>query len=70
MALPPLRSSVQLCVCLCVQLITFQATDAAHRPIYHTNVMMAIGTTMAVVCLESIEVSDRRLAHLQVTDIF
>jgi hypothetical protein len=51
-------------------LITFQATDAAHRPIYHTNVMMAIGTTMAVVCLESIEVSDRRLAHLQVTDIF
>lgn len=40
---------------LCLQeLVTFQATDSAGLPVYHTNVMMAIGTDFAVVCLESV----------------
>jgi len=43
------------------ELITFTATDSHGRPIYHTNVMMAIGTTVAVVCLECIEdVNERK----------
>ena len=34
-------------------LVTFETEDAA-RPIYHTNVLMAIGTGFAAVCLEAI----------------
>ena len=34
--------------------MTFHATDAAGLPVYHTNVMMAVGTDVAVVCLESV----------------
>ncbi|KAK9815839.1 hypothetical protein WJX72_010576 [[Myrmecia] bisecta] len=36
------------------ELVTFQSTDAAGVPVYHTNVMMAVGTDVAVVCLESV----------------
>jgi len=36
------------------ELVTFRAM-AAGAPIYHTNVMMAIGTSVAVVCAESVE---------------
>ena len=36
------------------ELVTFHATDAAGFPVYHTNVMMAVGTDVAVVCLESV----------------
>jgi len=32
----------------------FDATDATGKAIYHTNVMMCVGTGLAVVCLESI----------------
>ena len=35
-------------------LVTFESVDAAGRPVYHTNVMMAIGGDFAVVCSESI----------------
>jgi hypothetical protein len=35
-------------------LVTFESADAAGRSVYHTNVMMAIGTGFAVVCGESI----------------
>jgi len=34
--------------------VVFNASDASGFPIYHTNVMMCIGTDFAVVCLESI----------------
>ena len=34
--------------------MTFHSTDAAGLPVYHTNVMMAVGTDVAVVCLESV----------------
>jgi len=37
------------------KMVLFYATDSQHRPIYHTNVMMAVGTTFAVICLESID---------------
>ncbi len=35
-------------------LVTFESVDAAGRPVYHTNVMMAIGAGFAVICAESI----------------
>ena len=34
--------------------VWFDATDAAGTPIYHTNVMMALGRELAVICLEAI----------------
>jgi hypothetical protein len=36
------------------ELVTFDALDEGGRPIYHTNVMMAVGTAFAVVCGASI----------------
>jgi hypothetical protein len=36
------------------ELVTFESRDGAARSIYHTNVMMAIGTSVAVVCGEAI----------------
>lgn len=36
------------------ELVTFHSTDALGRPIYHTNVIMAIGTGVAIICSESI----------------
>jgi len=45
-------------------LATFESTDEAGRPIYHTNVMMAVGTGFAVICSESIADRNRRLAVL------
>lgn len=34
--------------------VVFTATDAEGRVIYHTNVMMSVGTSCAIVCLDSI----------------
>ena len=36
------------------QMVLFSATDANGLPIYHTNVVMCIGETFAVICLASI----------------
>lgn len=36
------------------RVVAFQATDRSGRAIYHTNVMMSIGTRVAVVCSECI----------------
>jgi arginine deiminase len=45
------------------ELVLFHSTDVQGRPIYHTNVMMSVGTSVAIVCLESIEDSSER-THL------
>ncbi|HEX7906341.1 MAG TPA: arginine deiminase-related protein [Chitinophagaceae bacterium] len=37
------------------QAIVFLATDKTGRPVYHTNVVMALGNSFAVVCEEAIE---------------
>ena len=39
--------------------VIFNATDAAGKPYYHTNVMMWIGTRCAVVCAAAIDAADR-----------
>jgi len=41
------------------QLELFSATDARGTPIYHTNVVMNIGTRMAVAAIENIDAADR-----------
>lgn len=38
----------------------FDAEDKNGLPIYHTNVMMAVGTSFVVVCLESVRRKDQR----------
>ncbi len=42
-----------------IKLVAFRATDAEGQEIYHTNVMMSIGDTFAVICVESIASSER-----------
>ncbi len=40
--------------------VLFEAVDSNGQQIYHTNVMMAVGTTYAIVCLDSIaDISER-----------
>ena len=36
------------------EVVSFHSSDAHGQPIYHTNVMMAVGSDVAVVCLESV----------------
>jgi hypothetical protein len=43
-------------------LVTFESSDGAGRSVYHTNVMMSVGTGFAVVCGESITDPNRREA--------
>ncbi len=40
--------------------IIFDSVDGNQKPIYHTNVMMTIGTYVAIVCLESIIDKEQR----------
>eukprot|EP01087_Luapelamoeba_hula_P011380 TRINITY_DN3085_c0_g1_i2.p1 TRINITY_DN3085_c0_g1~~TRINITY_DN3085_c0_g1_i2.p1 ORF type:complete len:717 (-),score=70.80 TRINITY_DN3085_c0_g1_i2:48-2198(-) len=42
------------------QVCLFHSTDVHGRPIYHTNVMMSVGTTLAMVCLDSISNMEER----------
>lgn len=41
------------------ELVIFNANDAFGRPIYHTNVLMAVGTRFAVLCVEAIAAHER-----------
>ncbi|WIA12391.1 hypothetical protein OEZ85_012437 [Tetradesmus obliquus] len=36
------------------ELVAFSSSDGRGKPVYHTNVMMAIGTDVAVVCADSV----------------
>lgn len=50
--------------------ILFHANDQNGVPIYHTNVMMALGSSLTVICLESITDQAERekvLTHLEAT---
>lgn len=42
-----------------------QSVDGKRMPIYHTNVMMALAETFAVICLESIDDKKERKNVLQ-----
>ncbi|WP_116964415.1 citrulline utilization hydrolase CtlX [Fastidiosibacter lacustris] len=43
------------------KLVTFSSTDKNGKPIYHTNVMLAIADKFAVICLEAISEQKERL---------
>lgn len=43
-----------LCRRLGYEALAFRATDANHQEIYHTNVMMAIGVTFVIICLDAV----------------
>ena len=43
------------------KIVSFVATDAQAKPIYHTNVLMCIGENFALICLEAIADLDERL---------
>ena len=45
--------------------VAFDATDRSGEPIYHTNVLMNVGETLAVICAESIARDDQRKAVLK-----
>jgi len=50
------------------KMVTFHAFDENGRPIYHTNVLMAIGTHFAIVCMESIrDESERETVRQELT---
>lgn len=40
--------------------VTFSASDSTHAAIYHTNVMICIAKTFAVVCLESVSDNEEK----------
>jgi len=42
------------------EITAFDAVDSAKRPVYHTNVMMAIGTEFAVICADAVTDSVKR----------
>lgn len=43
------------------RIVSFHAYDAGDMPVYHTNVVMCMGDTFAVVCLQAIKDLDERL---------
>ncbi|UKJ05825.1 citrulline utilization hydrolase CtlX [Solitalea lacus] len=50
----------EFCKKMDYEFIAFDAVDKAGKAIYHTNVMMCIGTDYAVICLDSIPNADER----------
>lgn len=46
------------------EIVLFQASDEHNFPLYHTNVMMCVGDSFAVVCLEAVKNEDERY-HLR-----
>lgn len=47
------------------EVVAFEATDQNGQPIYHTNVMMSVGESLAIICSESIGDEDQRRAVLE-----
>lgn len=45
--------------------VLFDSVDENGQPVYHTNVVMHVGTRLAIVCLESIRDSNQRQQLLQ-----
>ena len=45
----------QFCYFMCYDKVLFDAVDSDGLPIYHTNVMMALGTSFVVICMNAIK---------------
>ena len=44
--------------------VFFESVDIDNKPVYHTNVVMAVGTGVAVVCTEAIRPVERQAVVL------
>lgn len=64
------RTNIDLLNKLCTRLqyrpVVFQAADQNGKEIYHTNVMMAMGESFVVVCLDSVRDAEERRSLEQV----
>lgn len=49
----------EVCEHLGYELVLFDAVDAGGRAIYHTNVMLSVGTSVAIVCSPAIAPAER-----------
>jgi hypothetical protein len=47
------------------EVVAFEAVDREGVPIYHTNVLMNVGETLAVICSDAITREDQRKAVLE-----
>jgi hypothetical protein len=54
----------RLCSVIGYKPVAFHAVDASDQYIYHTNVMMALGETFVVICLETVKNEDEKAALL------
>lgn len=63
------RTNVNLLRMVCQHLnyqpVTFEAFDQEVKPIYHTNVMMWIGTTVAAICIDAIVDPTTKVSSIQ-----
>ncbi len=67
----------ELCQQMGYQKVVFHAVDANGQDIYHTNVMMALGETFVVICMDSVrDAAERRMlenkfreTHKEIIDI-
>ncbi len=50
----------ELCHAIGYKPVVFHSTDAEGQDVYHTNVMMAMGETFVVICLDSVRDADER----------
>lgn len=50
----------EVCLSLSYEPVLFEASDSNGIPIYHTNVMMALGTGYVVICMDSIKDIDQK----------
>lgn len=56
------------CKQMCYTPVYFEAYDRQGVAIYHTNVMMSVGTAYAIVCMESIRPEDRDRVRTSIMD--
>jgi hypothetical protein len=49
----------ELCEELGYEAVAFEASDAAGVPVYHTNVLLSVGTRSAILCAEAVSGSQR-----------
>ncbi len=67
------RTDEQLLLDLCqeigYQAVIFHSTDANGQDVYHTNVMMALGETLVVICLDSVrDPAERQMLEQKFAD--
>jgi hypothetical protein len=61
----------EFCEIMNYKRVVFQAVDGKRKDIYHTNVMMALGETFVVICMDTIKDENERLnliKHFEATN--